>query len=160
MLRLDIRPPGAAQPDEPTSAEARRDPGRIGSGAAPRWTAPPPPRGERYLSARAAAAEGDAPPSAPAAAADDAAAIGAEEEVLLARTRLLEQLTRAADQGLLTFEGGETGDRGVYPSPDVIAAARASGAESAADPEADAAPVESPTPTPSKAAGGSCLPRG
>ena len=44
-----------------------------------------------------------------------------QEDVKLARKRLLEQLTRAADQGLLKFEGdAQTDMRGVIPSPNAV----------------------------------------
>ncbi|QIE56970.1 hypothetical protein G5B40_16905 [Pikeienuella piscinae] len=119
VLALEFRDPAQASEgaDGSDAPRARQRAANEGTDRAP-WRAPAPvPRG------------GSVDGGAPGAAPEDAPA----EEIMIARRRLLEQLSRAADQGLVEFR-----------SPEAEAAAASS---SPAYEPAPAAAPQPPTPT-------------
>lgn len=106
VLTIDIAP---SFPSKTARMPTLIEPAPGGTNFAPRWSPEPLPRG--------GASEGDLSDDS-GIGSNSAAAIG-ENDVALARESLLRQLTRAADQGLLTFQSEDVrSDRPLTP-PDV-----------------------------------------
>lgn len=148
VLKIEFRDPAAFE-SSTLSPEANSE--RNGSRFAP--VSAPGPRPRRSASAGPSvdpAAEENpvAPPASPGAdlALAEEGAGGKDEEVRLARRKLLEQLSRAAEQGLLDFASPEA-EKSAPPPPE-----REETPDAVVETIVEAAPVEEEAPLPETAA--------
>ncbi|MFN3259464.1 MAG: hypothetical protein ACE37J_02785 [Pikeienuella sp.] len=133
VLSIDFREAGAADdPEEPAPQRIAGNEGRT----APRFSAPPPRR----------AGPGGAPAPVAAAAPRPETRAELEEEVVIARQKLLEQLSRAAEQGLLEFSSPEAA--ALAPPPPDEPRRRRAEPEPEPEPEPEATPAPEPEPEP------------
>ncbi len=131
VLSIDFREAGAAEAEEAEEPAAQRIAGNEGR-RAPRFSMPPPPRGGQAV----------APVRAASPRPETQAEL--EEEVVIARQKLLEQLSRAAEQGLLEFSSPEAAALAPPPPEEP----RRRRAEPEPEPEPEAAPAPEPEPEP------------
>ena len=130
VLTIDIAP---AFPSQNVRRPTPNEPAPGGTKFAPRWSPQPPPR-------RAAFNNGDVENGETASVGADA--IG-ENDVALARESLLRQLTRAADQGLLTFQADDGDPNRPITPPDITT--RREAAPDNAKPDGDKERARAPT---------------